>query len=193
MILNADARHIPLPDESVHCVVTSPLDANPVQGLAPEIEDIALGDKLIREALCCDHPNRTVFVRKGSLAGDFSPVLGSGPLERPQAQHSLGAFSFDTQIGKNSPQDRLGRQIGSLEAVKRASFHGVGFLFVVPAPERFRNELDGGFVNHADLDSLVVTRRYTALTAVGFGLLDADVSLPVHKSCDVGQRSVRVF
>jgi len=187
-ILKADARKIPLADESVQCVVTSPL-SNPysVECLAADPKALAVGNgaRRMKPALA-GHRRTPSATRNGrgldSLGRFF--VL-------PEKKSTGSLTPFHTEIREQQCTDMGGLQIARLIAVERPTIHGRGLLLVIPAAQRARKQTNGWLVHHANLNTLMVSRVHAPPQMfVRLRFLDANVGFPVCKSGEVSKNFV---
>lgn len=155
----------PLEDESVQCVVTSPPSV--IQGFAEQVETVPVSE------------DGSVH---GPFGGTATPTGTRVFLACSQPKHRDSRPLLDAEIWEQLSEDSSRESVRSLPAVERASVVAVGLLAVVVPTERFSEKRDGCFMNHAELDSLMVDRADRVLP---LGLLDSDVRLAVYQPGEI--------
>ncbi len=157
-------------------------DAHAIKLFASQVDQFALANEFVREGFDCYPSHRSMLIWKVPIAGYFGAVLAALGLKRTEPQHGLSGFPLNYKVGQHLANDRLCACIGGLITEQWASFCKVRFLFVVEAPECIGKQLDSAFVDHADLDSGVISWRFSFLAFIGFGPLDADITLAINQS-----------
>jgi hypothetical protein len=162
------------------------LSADMIQFLTPIIKRIALGDVFIGEGFVGYAPDGSVRIREISVARNFRFVPPAIRLKTAKVENNSGRFRLDSQIWENKIEYCLSLPIRCLKAIQRTPIVATWFFSVIPSSKRFGNEFDCGFINHADLNSSVITGCLALLAFISFILLNANVALPVNKPRDIG-------
>ncbi len=183
-ILQGDVREVlrTLPDESVHCVVTSPpLDAYMVQFFCAQIQGFHTNRKMLR-------PQRSSDV----LPAMRNPSQLTRLLDFAERKTVIGLLFLDAEIGQDRSEKRDGLTVSGTPAIKRLTALGAG-VFHRDTPAK------------ATSDQLYCLSRYLSdvyALAVGgcggvlgdphgiCGLLYSDCSVGVEDTGDVGAVNV---
>ena len=171
-IIKADARALPLKDESV-------LNAGLVQQFASFVESIDRLDIFIGKRPVCNRPNGSVLVCEWPVSRDFRSVFSRIRLEATEFQYGFGGFLFDAKERQNRFQHHLCRLFGCLEAIEGAALRNAGLFFVVPTTQGFRDEANCGLVYHPDLYSRMVSIVDSTLAFIRRRLLYPDVPFTI--------------
>ena len=159
-------------------------DAGLVQFLRPLVEDVKQGDVLVGQSVGADFDRVASAIVDHPASRFFGPVFPPLGLEGAHRQHVVGVRCLYSQVRSESSQDVCGLGVRCRVAVEGPPLGGVGRLSVVVPTENGREEGDGWFVHHTDLDSSVVGRG-DSMSHPRRDPLDADVSLSVHDSSEV--------
>lgn len=171
-----------LPAKSVHCVVTSPLNTYPVDFLAVKIEPFTFLNVLGRIAPSGDFLRLSPTVRHDSRNADFIGVV----FYVAQLKNGQRSLLFDSQVRENGLENSDGQIVGCLKAVERSTFRCTGRFSIIIAAESFGNKFDRLFINHANLDSFLVSRVDSTVTHCA-GLFDTDIGFSVNQSGNVSK------
>src|SRR5262245_39867718 len=105
MLIRGDARYLPLRDETVDCVVTSPPSV--IQSAGGLVEVVAAGDVFVGVRAIGDLSCRAVLVREVPIPCDFSSVVPATSLPVAKGERVLGIGSLDAQVWKKLAKDTL--------------------------------------------------------------------------------------
>ena len=175
-----------LPEESVHCVVTSPLSV--VQVLARFIKFVASSEVFIGIGKGPNTPNPAAIALEFSIADDFRSVLLPGGLESPQIKNHLGIAALHPQKRKQLAKQPLRARVRRLKRIKRTATSRPRLLAVTPSIQLRCQQLNRWQVGHPDLDTSLI-RRGDAIAPRG-RTLDADIALAVNNSSEVGIKNI---
>lgn len=188
MIVRADARRIPLADNSVQCVVTS--RSNAIQRSTRQPKPFTISDRAGRM-----HGTHSGHWRSPSaIAHDFSSYSARGVLVLPKLQDAQGLSFFDTQKWQKKTANLSGLEVTRLVAKQRLPFSCVRFLRVIPSAQCDREKCNRGFIHHANLHTLGIAVIHAASkVSIRLRLLDSNVGFPVSESSEVSKNFSRYF
>lgn len=173
-----------LPDESVHCCVTS--DASVVQFFAAIVETVTHRNVFIGKGFVSNLSDGTVRIWEVSKSSHFRSVFCSFRLKSAELYHSVSNILFDFQIWSDCFDNFLCPLVCRLVAVKWSTLGAIWFFFIVPSPQGFRDKFNSVFVHHADLNSCMEAGGCSFLAFIAPVLFDADITFSVHQSSDIG-------
>lgn len=182
-----------MPSESVHCVITSPplVIMGMVKATTPLPESVEHGNVLIRECQVSNLERLASPVTEVTFSCDLGSVGRPIKLQCAEREHGFGIDQFYPEPRQQGFKDRTSCLVRSLITEETAAFMGVRFLGVVPTSESFGEEPDGSFINHADLNTSVVTGANPSSKGMVWGTpFNADVTLTINNASDVSEISV---
>lgn len=180
-ILVGDVREqlATLPDESVHCVVTSP----PLN--ADLIEDGSAG--VARFHFVGDGIGADRAAHVSASNGDASDLAALLHFTERHAVQSL--FALDAEVGQQGRQNLNSPLVGAAPTVQRSAALSVRIFHSHVAAERRGEQVDGFARDLANVDALAVYRR-TGVTSNSHGVsaaLDAYRSVRIEYACEVSK------
>lgn len=154
------------------------------------IKPIARRNILVRKGVCRNNSYCPDTVREVSFSHFLCLELLRVKLQSPKSKYGFCDRLLYAHKRQNGFQNNFGFGVGSLKAIQRAPFRKIGFFWVVPAAQGFCQEFYRGFINHAHLDSRMVSWRSASLAAVCFRSFYANVRLPVDQTSEIGECSL---
>src|SRR6185369_10090884 len=141
MILRADARELPLLDDSVDCVLTSPLQKRAIHFLDRCIPPFSGGEHRL---VHCPMGRRT------ATTGAW------GELATSEFQYEYGLAFLGPQIRQHGLQNGGRQRIADAVTVECPTIPGLPALQVIPPTECPSEESNGRLVYHPHLNPLVI-------------------------------------
>ena len=184
-ILQGDTRDVlrGLPERSVHCVVTSPLDeARTLRARIVQRPDFS------EQALSLSDDRRSLL----ALGWRSTQASDLRVLAYAESEGDVGLPCLDTQVRAEGRDDFGCNEVGPLPAVEGASVSSGRALEVAVAAERRLEQIDGLRADLLDSDHLLILRVPVLAENAGRvgGALDTDVTIAINDSRKVGKQQL---
>ena len=184
-ILQGDTRDVlrGLPERSVHCVVTSPLDeARTLRARIVQRPDFS------EQALSLSDDRRSLL----ALGWRSTQASDLRVLAYAESEGDVGLPCLDTQVRAEGRDDFGCNEVGPLPAVEGASVSSGRALEVAVAAERRLEQIDGLRADLLDSDHLLILRVPVLAENAGRvgGALDTDVTIAINDSRKVGEQQL---
>ncbi len=136
----------------------------------------------IRETLIGYAPYNAVLVWEVPVSRHFCHVLSPTGLELAEGKDQVHLNLLHPDKREHGSCAFLCLLVRYLPAVQRSSVSSLRFFSVKGTAKKRVHQLNTGSINHSYLYSGLITWRNAPLAFIGFGLLDADISLSVDQA-----------